>query len=263
MNAEARPKLIERHTYVPGLPVESFIVPLLYGEIISQLEGIADQSGRDRVLDVGCGSQPFRRDLESRGYEYVGTDAQDPLGIVDYVAEIDRDLPPALIARGPFDLILCTEVLEHVADWQSAFTNLSACLAPGGRVIITCPFFYVVHEAPYDFWRPTLFALRSFATRAGLQEVEMKAVGTSWDVLGTLLGANQGTAQQADGSAWGRLLAPITNVVARGGHWLLRRQWLQTHVRWGSSEYPLYLSNVAVFTKPRSIDNVASPALGT
>ena len=261
MNAPARPArptLIERRTYDPALPVESFIVPLLYAEVVAVIESIANERGAGRVLDVGCGSQPFRSDLESRGYEYVSTDAQNPLGLVDYVAEIDRDLPPALLARGPFELILCTEVLEHVADWQSAFANLSALLTPHGHLIITCPFFYVVHEAPYDFWRPTLFALRAFATRAGLQDVETKAVGTSWDVLGTLLGANRGTAQAADGSTPGRLLAPIVNVIARGGHWFLRQRWLQARVKWGSPNYPVYMSNIALLRK-RSEDQETIP----
>jgi SAM-dependent methyltransferase len=247
--AESRPKLIERQSYDPALPVESFIVPLLYGEVIAAVDSIAHHAGPGRVLDVGCGSQPFRSDLESRGYEYVGMDAQDPLGLVDYVAEIDGELPHALMACAPFDLILCTEVLEHVADWRSAFANFSALLRPRGHLIVTCPFFYVIHEAPYDFWRPTLFALRSFATRAGLQEVDSRAVGTSWDVLGTMLGANRGTAQAANGSTLGSVMAPALNVATRIGYWLLCRRWLQTRVRWGSTRYPLYLSNVAVFSK--------------
>src|SRR5262249_33528831 len=155
----SRAVLIERATYVPALPVEEFIVPLLRSKIVPMLESLPVSQGTSRVLDVGCGRQPFRDLFESRGYTYVSTDAQDPLGIVDYVAEIDRDLPSALVARGPFDFILCTEVLEHVADWQRAFANFSLLLNAGARLLITCPHFYILHERPYDFWRATMYGL--------------------------------------------------------------------------------------------------------
>jgi SAM-dependent methyltransferase len=257
---QPRPPLIERQEYVPALPVEAFIVPLLRSEIMSLVDTFSYSAGSRRALDVGCGGQPFRRMFESRGYEYVSTDAQDPLGIVDYVAEIDGNLPPPLLERGPFDLVLCTEVLEHVADWKKAFANLATLLGPGGHLVVTCPFFYVLHETPYDFWRPTPFALRSFATCAGLMEVEVRTVGSSWDILGTLLGANRGTAHAADRSMSGRLLAPVLNILTKGGHWFLRRRWLQARVRWGSTQYPLYLSNVAVFTKPSC--NTGAPQPG-
>jgi len=145
----SRPELIERATYTPALPVEEFIVPLLLSRIAPILESLPASEGR--VLDVGCGRQPFRHLFETRGYTYVSTDAQNPLGIVDVVAEIDKDLPAALLARGPFDFILCTEVLEHVADWHKVFANFSLLLKSGARLLVTCPHFYILHEAPYDF----------------------------------------------------------------------------------------------------------------
>jgi len=77
--------------------------------------------------------------------------------------------------------------MEHVADWDKAFKNLALLMERGGRVLITCPQFYRLHEEPYDFWRPTLHALRYFGGRAGFRTVHDVAAGGAWDVLGTLL----------------------------------------------------------------------------
>ena len=80
------------------------------------------------------------------------------------------------------------------------------------------------------------------------------------DVLGTLLAANRGTAQAANGSTWGRLLAPVLNVITRGGHWVLCPRWLQKRVKWGCEKSPLYLSNIAVVTKSAPVGDVVQPA---
>jgi SAM-dependent methyltransferase len=183
----ARDESGRRPDYRPGSPPEEFVVPLLRDRIEAALREDLPPPPRV-VLDVGCGRQPFRRLLEGPGSVYVGTDVtQTPERTVDVVAAIDAPLPAELLARGPFDFVLCTEVLEHVADWSAAFANLAALLRPGGRALVTCPHFYKLHEEPYDFWRPTPHALGHFARANGLAVVRQEAAGDGWDVLGTLL----------------------------------------------------------------------------
>jgi SAM-dependent methyltransferase len=176
-----------RADYLPGSPPEEFIVPLVRERIEAAL--LADLPSAPRVvLDFGCGRQPFRRLLEGPASVYVSADVtQTPEGAVDVIAAIDAPLPKELLARSPFDFILCTEVLEHVADWASAFANIAVLLKPGGRVLLTCPHFFRLHEEPYDFWRPTLHALKHYANAHSLKVVRQEAAGDGWDVLGTLL----------------------------------------------------------------------------
>lgn len=187
MGDPARDLLPRRPDYLPGSPPEEFIVPLLRQRIEAAL--LADLPAPPRtVLDFGCGRQPFRRLLEGPDSVYVGADVtQTPEGTVNVLAAVDAPLPAELLARGPFDFILCTEVLEHVADWAAAFANFAALLKPGGRALLTCPHFFRLHEEPFDFWRPTLHALGHYARAHGLTVRRQEAAGDGWDVLGTLL----------------------------------------------------------------------------
>jgi SAM-dependent methyltransferase len=244
-----RPVLPEKQSYVPEYPVEEFMVPLLRARIEAVLHSLPSPASGSTALDLGCGGQPFRAVLEHLGYHYVSVDAQDPRGIVDFIAEVDRDLPAALIAEAPFDFILCTELLEHVADWDKAFANISLLLRRGGRALLTCPHFYVLHEVPFDFWRPTPYALQYYSKRWGLECRSLDQVGTSWDVLGTILAANLDAAAAVERTFINRCLAYAIDRMTAIGFRLLKSGRLQHRVSWGASKYPVYLSNVALIEK--------------
>ncbi len=244
-----RPRLVERATYVPNAPCEEFIVPLLSAHVARSLGEFASPAPvLARALDCGCGRQPFRAALEAIGYSYTGTDvAQNPEGSVDVTCAIDGPLPRALLERGPFDFVLCTEVLEHVAGWDVAFANFSALLKPGGRVLVTAPHFYQLHEEPYDFWRPTLNAIDLFAARSGLRVIHRQKVGDGWDVLGTLLGSVHPFPRSR--RLLDRVYAKVARIAQRAIFRWLRSQTIQRRLHIGS---PLYLSNLAVLEKPNA-----------
>ncbi|NJL10543.1 MAG: class I SAM-dependent methyltransferase [Calothrix sp. SM1_7_51] len=141
-----------------------------------------------RALDIGCGRQPFRKDLEALGYTYTSSDVNQNIeSSVDILFELDKPIPIELIELSPFSLIFCTEVMEHIANWDMAFSNFAQLLSSGGRLLITCPYFYQLHEVPYDFWRPTPYALQYFADKHGFTLLFQENAGDAWDILGTLL----------------------------------------------------------------------------
>lgn len=82
---------------------------------------------------------------------YVGTDIE-PGKYVDVVLNVEN------LANhfGPesFDVVITTELLEHVNDWRLAISNMKEVLKPAGIIYLTTrsmgmPF----HAYPYDFWR--------------------------------------------------------------------------------------------------------------
>lgn len=113
----------------------------------------AEVEGRS-VLEVGAldvnGS--VRPTVEALGPgSYLGVDLQAGPG-VDEVCDV-----AALVARfgrDSFDLVVSTEMLEHVADWRLAVANLKAVVRPGGLVLLTTRSRgFPYHGYPYDFWR--------------------------------------------------------------------------------------------------------------
>lgn len=97
-----------------------------------------------RVLDIGVYE---RRDWIGPGYRTFGNDATQ--------ADVVGDLLNGV--GGPWDVILCTEVLEHCADPFAAVRVLHDALAPGGRLFATSPFLWPDHhtEDYPDYWRFT------------------------------------------------------------------------------------------------------------
>lgn len=241
-----RPALHERKVYTPNLPQEQFIVPLLRREIESCIERYAAPARKGAsAIDVGCGGQPFRTLLEGLGYHYCGVDANPDGGVpVDLVWAVDQPIPEALRLKDSFDFLLCTEVIEHVADWPTAFSNFVQLLAPGGRALITAPYIYQLHEEPYDFWRPTLHAIDYHANRVGLRPVYRQTAGDGWDVLGTILGTCKFLPRST------RLLDRAVAKAVRLTKELLFREVLRGQLRQRvRADAPLYLSNVVVLEK--------------
>jgi SAM-dependent methyltransferase len=167
---------------------EFFVTPLLRASIAEGLQMVGKPVAGARVLDIGAGGCPLREMLVGAGYEYRSLDVgQNAAGIIDFVARIDEPLQGELAGGNRFDLLVLTEVLEHVPGWEQTFRNLGLLLKTGGHCIVTSPFLYMLHEEPYDFWRPTNHILCYFAEKNGLEVVFSRRNGDGWDVLGTML----------------------------------------------------------------------------
>lgn len=176
-------------SYRVGKGVEKFIVEPLS----KRIEVLLSEYGRSEkgigcVLDVGCGEQPLRSSLERLGLRYYGLDyQQNSKGNVDIITPIDESFEGELSRAGEFELIVCTEVLEHVVDWSRAYENLSKLLKSGGRLLITAPFIYQLHEEPKDFWRPTPYAIEHYGKSAGLRVIHKELLGDDLGVINMLL----------------------------------------------------------------------------
>lgn len=186
MNFHPRPYIVERSEYVPATEAETPMIRVI-NAFVDDFFLRHNMKGW-KVLDAGCGRQPFRKKFEDAGCSYTSMDVnQNPEGSVHYLCAIDEPLPDALKEAGPFDLLFCLEVLEHVADWDAAFGNFSHLLKKGGLLVITSPFFFRIHEEPYDFWRPTTYTFEYYGLRHGLKIQQIVKGGDAWDILGTML----------------------------------------------------------------------------
>lgn len=151
-----------------------------------------------RVLDAGAGAAPYRPLFAHTDYvtsDWAGS-VHDAALTCDVIAPLDR-LP---LADGSFHVVVATEVLEHVTDAPAVLRELHRVLRPGGRLWITTPFVWELHEEPHDYARYTGYALARLLTGAGFTDVQVDAVGGWFSVVGQLLrnyGSMTGRAESA------------------------------------------------------------------
>lgn len=80
---------------------------------------------------------------------------------------------------GTFDVVICEQVLEHVADpWRAAQTLADLC-RPGGHVVVSTPFMLRIHPSPEDHWRFTPSGLRTVLSRSGLDVTHVDSWGNT------------------------------------------------------------------------------------
>jgi len=76
-----------------------------------------------RCLDVGCGTSPFRSMVEQRGIDYFGVDNRPTQKKVDDRSFVVGRIEQLPLAESSFDLIVCTEVMEHVFSTKFFWMN--------------------------------------------------------------------------------------------------------------------------------------------
>ena len=120
-----------------------------------------------KILDAGCGKQPYRQYCKHLDYyaqdfgQYVADQKQTftgPGGVggkdgynygkLDYVGDIWKIDE----SDNKFDVILCTEVLEHIPYPLETIDEFYRLLKPGGLLLLTAPFACLRHMDPYFFY---------------------------------------------------------------------------------------------------------------
>lgn len=111
--------------------------------LLDRVQYIADFIGRNvpkggKILDIGCGDM-FLSTLMPE-YDWVGIDLLINPGLEGKAYKQDLMKPPYdSIIKGPYDAIVCTEVLEHVWDLRIVHKEAKRLLKPGGTYIISTP----------------------------------------------------------------------------------------------------------------------------
>ncbi len=175
------------------------------------LEAEAARAGGLRVLDVGCGIKPYLPFFEPHVAEYVGVD------VADSGAELEGTVEEIPVPDGSFELVLCTQTLEHASDPGRAVRELRRVVAPGGRVLASTHGVQVYHPNPDDLWRWTHAGLeRLFAENGEWRAVGVTPSSGTAACIGMLLATYIDlAAQHARARPAGGLLVAAINRVAR------------------------------------------------
>jgi SAM-dependent methyltransferase len=115
------------------------------------------------TLDIGAQNGPYAASFPNR----VALDIRPGAGV-----RVIGDAQALGIADDSFDVVLCTEVLEHLPEPQRAVDEMFRVLRPGGLLLLTTRFIFPIHDAPHDYFRFTKYGLRYLLRRFERVEVE-------------------------------------------------------------------------------------------
>jgi len=115
-------------------------------------------------LNVNGSVREFVKSLKPS--QYLGTDMR--AGPDVDVACLAEDLPKVLKTEA--GVVISTEMMEHVENWQAAMSGLIRLLKPGGCLVITTRSDGMpIHSYPDDFWRFSVEVMEEILESAGLR----------------------------------------------------------------------------------------------
>jgi SAM-dependent methyltransferase len=130
------------------------------------------------ILDVGSGeSSPYRDAFDHD--TYISLDRFERASVIG-----DAGALPFPSAQA--DLVLCTEVLEHLPEPDRALAEMNRVRAPAGLLIVTVPLMWGEHDH-VDYQRWTEAGLRRLLQSAGLEVQEVRRRGGIFTMLGSMI----------------------------------------------------------------------------
>ncbi|HVI59145.1 MAG TPA: class I SAM-dependent methyltransferase [Luteimonas sp.] len=148
---------------------------------------VAPDSLRGVVLDIGAGNRWLQPHLPT-DVDYIALD-YPPTGRDMYGAQPDvfADAAQLPLMNGCIDAVVCLEVIEHVRHPQQMLGEIARVLRPGGRLCLSMPFLYPIHDAPFDFQRLTRYGLVRDIEEVGLRVEVIRKDGHAVRTAGLLL----------------------------------------------------------------------------
>ena len=119
-----------------------------------------------KTLDIGCGNDQYGELFPN----CTTLDVEPREGVhVDIIADA-HDLSE--IGDGSFDVVLCTEVLEHLHTPAQAISEFRRVLKPEGLLLLSTRFIFPIHDAPGDYYRYTKYGLQHLLKEFDIEELQ-------------------------------------------------------------------------------------------
>lgn len=138
----------------------------------AKLDALAEKYFTGRLIDIGCGSKPYRGMLQPYVGEHIGVDLETCVHGVEAI-DIFGTAYQIPVQDDSFQCALCSAVLEHLEEPETAIRECYRVLCSEGVAIYSVPFIWHVHEAPRDFYRFSRYGLEYLFRKVGFQTLEI------------------------------------------------------------------------------------------
>ncbi len=138
---------LQRTLYSSRNPTRRWLHRGRLDRISAAVQAIAAEPGFERALEVGPGAGPYVSLLCDLFAEATATDIE--AGYLDHIRREhgDRenltvtvdDIAHSKLPAGSFDLVLCSEVIEHTPEPPAVLRGIHRLLRPGGALVLSTP----------------------------------------------------------------------------------------------------------------------------
>lgn len=208
----------------PGCAAHVDELPFVRRSILTVVSGFAGElEPGSRVLDAGAGNAPFRELFAH--CDYVTADWPQSVHEGAARSDISASLDQLPVPDARFHAVVSTEVLEHVAHPDTVLAEFSRVLVPGGRLCLTVPFVWPLHEEPFDFYRYTRHGLEHLVTDAGFADVVIQPRSGYLATLAQLAEMTRwlSLSDSGHGGRRARVTLSLVRVLSEGIRWLVLR----------------------------------------
>lgn len=149
-------------------------------------EAMLKKHASGRLLDLGCGNVPLYEMYRNYVTDNMCIDWSNSLHENPFIDD-EFDLnEPVPFESEQFDTILCTDVMEHIAHPANLMREIARLLCPKGKLLLSVPFMYWLHEEPYDYFRYTEYALTNYCKQNNLTILELESFGGICEIIADL-----------------------------------------------------------------------------
>jgi SAM-dependent methyltransferase len=167
------------YEFNPGITHEYFFIRKVLFNAIS--EHAPKLTGK--LMDFGCGSKPYES-LFNNIQQYIGVDYNGEGHTHEHeTIDVFYDGKTIPFENETFDSVLCSEVFEHLFLLEQNLQEVHRVLKTNGKMLITCPFVWNLHEAPVDYARYTPYALQDIFAKNGFRVLDQAQKGTFVETL--------------------------------------------------------------------------------
>lgn len=163
-------KIYNKQQFDPDWLIGIWVNPyfIIRRSLMLGIRSIASEFFGGKLLDVGCGSKPYKHLFQVD--TYLGIDVETS-GHDHGNSMIDKFYDGKMIpfSKEEFDWVFSSEVFEHVFNIDELLPEIYRILKPNGCLGFTCPFAWNEHEQPYDYARYTSFAIQSLMEKHGFE----------------------------------------------------------------------------------------------
>lgn len=159
-----------------------------------------------KVLDAGSGhleEQVMREELLATGITLHTMDMNPGPGV-----DFTGDVSAMEFASDTYDVVICTQVMEHVQSPPKTMQELARVLKPGGSLYVTAPQSAPLHNIPWHYFNPTKFGLTLLLEQNNMEIRKVVPQGAHFSQLATALHYTVPVLQQSSLPAWARV--PMT-----------------------------------------------------